>query len=272
MRRLTSYSGLSALVTGASSGIGRLLALRMAERGARLALVARRADELERLAEEIRSAGGEAEALPCDVAERGQVESAVARALERFGAIDVLVNNAGYGHHRTFVEWDLADMERMLRVNYLGTLYFTRLLLPQMLERQRGWLVFVSSVAGRIATPGESAYAASKFAMLGLAQALSLEVEESGVQVLTVCPGAIRTPFFDDEALRRMPPVALRAMVEPEGLVEAILRALRKGQRELTHPRWIAAGYIVQALAPGFMRRRVRRATLQALASSTREG
>jgi short-subunit dehydrogenase len=265
MRRLTSYGGLTALVTGASSGIGRLLALRMAERGARLALVARRGDELERLAEEIRSAGGEAEAIPCDVAELEQVESAVTRALERFGAVDVLVNNAGYGHHRTFVEWDLADMERMMRVNYLGTLYFTKLLLPQMLARQRGWLVFISSVAGKIATPEESAYAASKFAMLGLAQALSLEVEESGVHVLTVCPGAIRTPFFDEEALRRMPAVARRGMVEPEGLVDAILRALGKGHREVTHPRWIAAGYIVQALAPGFMRRRVRRATLPGL-------
>jgi short-subunit dehydrogenase len=262
MRRLTSYRGLTALVTGASSGIGRLLALRMAERGAQLALVARRGDELERLAEEIRSAGAEAEAIPCDVAEREQVESAVTRALERFGAVDVLVNNAGYGHHRPFVAWDLTDMERMMRVNYLGTLYFSKLLLPQMLERQRGWLVFIASVAGKIATPEESAYAASKFAMLGLAQALSLEVEESGVHVLTVCPGAIRTPFFDEEALRRMPAVARRGMVEPEGLVDAILRALGKGQREVTHPRWIAAGYLVQALAPGFMRRRVRHATL----------
>ncbi len=265
MRRLTSYRDLSALVTGASSGIGRLLALRMAERGARLALVARRMDELERLAQEIRSAGGEALALPCDVADRGQAEDCVTRALAHFGAIDVLVNNAGYGHHRSFLEWDLADMERVLRVNYLGTLYFTKLLLPQMVERRKGWLVFIASVAGKIAVPEESAYAASKFAMLGLAEALSLELEDAGVHVLTVCPGAIRTPFFDEEALRRMPPVALRGMLDPEGLVDSILRALAKGKRDITYPRRIAAGYLVRALAPGFFRSQVKRVTLGAL-------
>jgi short-subunit dehydrogenase len=122
----------------------------------------------------------------------------------------------------------------------------------------------VASVAGKIASPGESAYAASKFALVGLASALSLEVEDAGVHVLTVCPGVIRTPFFDDEALARMPPVARRQMVEPEGLVDAIVLALAKGRREITHPRWIAPSYAIQALAPGLMRRAVRRSTLGA--------
>ena len=264
-RKLSTYRDCRALVTGASSGIGRLLALRLAGRGARVGLVARRAEELEALAREIRSAGGEAEALACDVAEREQVTACVGRALERFGHIDLLVNNAGYGHHRPFLEWDLTDMERVMRVNYLGALYFTKLLLPQMVERRRGWLVFMASVAGKIASPEESAYAASKFALLGLAEALSLEVEDAGVHVLSVCPGTIDTPFFDAEALRRMPPVARRSMVEPEQLVDAILRALAKGRRELTFPRAIATGYIVRALAPGFMRRQVKRFTIGAL-------
>jgi short-subunit dehydrogenase len=272
MRRITSYQGLHALVTGASSGIGRLLALRLAEQGARLALVARRAEELDRVADEIRRAGGEAVPLPCDVAVREQAEACAKQALERFGAVDLLVNNAGYGRHRGFLEWDLDDMERMLRVNFLGTLYFTKLLLPAMVERRRGWLVFMSSVAGKIAAPEESVYAASKFAMQGLAQALSIEVEDAGVHVLTVCPGAIRTPFFDAEALRRMPPVSRRGMVEPEPLVAAILRALAQGKREITHPRWIAPAYLVQALAPGFMRRQVRRTTLDALAAERASG
>ena len=216
--------------------------------------------------------GRESLVLPCDVADPEAAQSSVDRALEHFGGIDLLVNNAGYGHHRPFLDWDLADMERMMRVNYLGTLYFTKLLLPQMVERRKGWLVFISSVAGKIASPEESAYAASKFAMLGLAQALSLEVEDAGVHVLSVCPGAIRTPFFDEEALQRMPPVALRGMVEPEGLVEEILKALAKGRREITHPRWIAPAYVVQALFPGFMRRQIRRNTLDALASESGEG
>jgi short-subunit dehydrogenase len=87
-------------------------------------------------------------------------------------------------------------MERMLRVNFLGTLYWTKALLPGMVARRRGWLVFMASVGGKIGVPEESAYAASKFATVGLAEALSLEVEDAGVHVLTVCPGAIRTDFF----------------------------------------------------------------------------
>lgn len=265
MTRLRSLRGRGAVVTGASSGIGRLLALRLAERGARLALVARREEELEALAGEIRGAGGEAAVLPCDVAVREQVEVCAARAREALGAVDLLVNNAGYGHHRTFLEWDLADMERMMRVNYFGALYWSKLVVPHMVERRGGWVVFVSSMAGRIAIPGESAYAASKFALRGLAQALSIELEDAGVHVLTVYPGAIRTPFFDAEAQRRMPAVARRSMAEPEGLVEAILAALDRGHRELTWPRWLASGALAQALAPGLARRAIRRAALGAL-------
>jgi short-subunit dehydrogenase len=270
MPRLRELRGLGALVTGASSGIGRELALRLARGGARVALVARREGELAAVAEQVRAAGGEALVLPCDVAQRGQAEAAAARALEHFGEVDLLVNNAGLGGHRPFLEWDVEDVERLMRVNYLGSVYLTKALLPQMVARRRGWLVFLASVAGRIATPDESAYAASKFAVVGLASALGLEMEDAGVHVLTVCPGTIRTPFFDEEALARMPPVALRSMVEPERLVDAILVALAHGRRELTYPRAIAVGYRVQALAPGFMRRQVKRATLDAVARRRR--
>jgi short-subunit dehydrogenase len=129
----------------------------------------------------------------------------------------------------------------------------------------RGFLVFMSSVAGKIASPEEVAYAASKFAVEGLASALSIEVEDAGVHVLTVRPGVIRTPFFDAEALARMPPVSKRQFASPERLVDAILVALARGRRELTFPRWIGSGYVVQALAPGFMRRQIRRNTIDAL-------
>jgi short-subunit dehydrogenase len=262
MTHLMDYSGRNVLITGASSGIGRLLALDMAAKGARVALVARRQDELEGVAGEIRAGGGNAMALVCDVGDREQALSTAARAVEEFGSIDVLVNNAGYGRHRRFLDWDLEDMERMMRVNYLGSLYFAKALLPAMVEGGRGWLVFIASVAGRVAPADETAYAASKFAIVGLASSLSLEVEDAGVHVLTVCPGAIRTPFFDDEALARLPAVARRQMAEPEGLVKAIMDALARGRRELTYPRWIASGYVAQALAPGFTRSQVKKQTL----------
>ena len=271
MTRLKNFSGLGALVTGASSGIGRLVALRLAREGARVGLVARREDALAELREEIQREGGEALALPCDVADREQAWACAHRAGEELGGVDILVNNAGYGRHRPFLDWDIEDMERMMRVNYLGSLYFTKALLRPMVDRRRGWVVFIASVAGRMAPPEESAYAASKHAMVGLAEALSLEVEDDGVHVLTVCPGSIETPFFDAEALERMPPVARRGMVKPEGLVDAIFGALARGRHQITYPRAIAAGFISKAIAPGFTRRQVRRVTLDALKKNRSE-
>jgi len=263
---LTSYENKTALITGASSGMGRLLALRFARAGARVALVARRESELTQLAREIEQSGGTALVLPCDVGNRTEVFAAAEKALAAFGAVDILVNNAGYGHHRRFIDWDLDDMERMMRVNYLGTLYWTKALLPSMVERRSGWLVFVASVAGRLGVPEESAYAASKFAQVGLAEALAIELEDAGIHVLTVCPGTINTPFFDTEALERMPPVAKRMMIQPEQVIDAIITALARGKHEITVPRFIAMGYLVRLLAPELMRRNTKRTTIDAVA------
>jgi short-subunit dehydrogenase len=260
--RLRSFEGIGAVITGASSGIGRALALRLAREGARVALVARRESALESVADEIRRAGNTAHVVACDVGQREEALDAARRAERLLGGADLLVNNAGYGRHRAFLDWDVEDMERMMRVNYLGSLYFSKALLPSMVERRRGWLVFVASVAGKIATPDESAYAASKFALVGLAESLSIELEEAGVHVLTVCPGVIRTPFFDAEALERMPAVARRQMVEPAGLIDAIVAGLARGSHEITYPKAIALAYRVRALAPRFMRRQVKRSTL----------
>lgn len=267
MAKRDSFHGASVLVTGASSGLGRRLALRFAQAGARaVALVARRRELLEEVAREVAAAGATPLVLPCDVADRAAVFEVAARANAELGGIDALVNNAGYGRHRSFLEWELDDMERMLRVNFLGTLYFTKALLPGMVTRRRGWIVFMASVGGKIGVPEESAYAASKFAMLGLAEALSIEVEDAGVHVLSVCPGAIRTDFFDAEDLARMPPVAKRSMLEPEAVVDAVMDALARGKREITVPRAIAVAYVVRAIAPEFMRQNTKRVTLEAMA------
>jgi short-subunit dehydrogenase len=259
--RLDSLRGRTALVTGASSGIGRALALRLGREGARVALLARRGPELAEVAAGIEASGGDALPVPGDVEQPGVAAAARERIEEGFGAVDLLVLNAGYGRHRSFLDSDLADMERMMRVNYLGALRFAKEFLPGMVERRRGWLVFVASVAGRIGVPNEAAYAATKHAMVGLAEALSLELEDAGVHVLTVCPGTVRTPFFDAEALAGMPEAARRLMVEPEALAGAILAALRSGRRELTHPRALGVAYRIKALFPGLFRRGVRRST-----------
>ncbi len=261
MSKLKSYQGLGAVVTGASSGIGRELALRIAARGAQVALVARRSELLEELAADIEAGGGRALVLPCDVSDRRAVEASAAFAIEKFGKVDLLVNNAGYGRHRSLLAWELDDMERMMRTNYFGSLYWTKALLPSMVERRSGWLVFMASVAGRIAPPGESGYAATKFATVGLAESLSVEVEEAGVHVLTVCPGTVRTDFFDEEALAAMPWAARRSMVEASQLADAAIGALARGKRTITYPRALAGAYLVKALLPGLFRAGVKRAT-----------
>ena len=265
MGRLASYQELRAFVTGASSGIGRALALRLAGRGARVALVARNGDALERLAAEIAAQGGVALPLPCDVADAAAVERAAAAAVEQLGGVDLLVNNAGYGGHHRLLEWSIEDIDRMMRVNYLGAVHCTKALLPPMIERRRGWIVFMASIAGKIGMPDETAYCATKFAMIGLAEGLGIEVEEAGVHVLVVCPGAVRTPFFRAADLARMGPAAKRSIIEPEVVVDATLQALERGKREITVPRGFAAAYLARAIAPGFLRSQVKRNTIDAV-------
>ena len=259
---LTDWSDKIAIVTGASSGIGRLLAERLAAKGARVALVARRLDLLAEISAAIERTGGQTLPVACDVARRDDVFAAAERVRAHFGRIDVLINNAGYGRHARFADWDLDDIERMMQVNYLGSVYWTKAVLPHLVAARRGWIVFMASVAGRIGVPDESAYVASKFAMVGLAEALSSEVEDAGVHVLTVCPGAIDTPFFDAESLARMPQVAKRSMIGPERVVDATLDALARGRHQVTVPRSIAAGYVVRAIAPEFMRKQVKKTTI----------
>lgn len=255
MPKLESFAGIRAVITGASSGIGELLARRLAHEGAHVALVARRKAELERVAASLVNGGARALVVPADVARRDEVFAAAERILGEFGGVDLLVNNAGYGGHRRFVDWDLDDIERIMQVNYFGTVYWTKALLPKMIEQRRGWIVVMASVAGKLGVPDESAYAATKFAQVGLAEALSYEVEDFGVHVLTVCPGAVDTPFFDEQARRRMPDVAKRLMIPPQRVVDATIRALRTGKREITVPGFIRLSYIVRAVAPGMLRR-----------------
>jgi short-subunit dehydrogenase len=265
MKSISNFKGMRILVTGASSGIGRLLCLRLAEKGARLVLVARRVDELVSLKKEVEAKGAEAIVIACDVRELEQVKLCVNKAMSHYDNIDMLVNNAGYGNHHSFIDWPLDDIENLVRVNYLGSVYFTKLLLPQMVAMKNGCVLFVASVAGKLSTPDESAYCASKHAVVGLAGALSLEVEDDGVYVSIVNPGAFDTPFFKQVDLDRMPPVAKNGMGDPSKLVDHIFKSLAKGLHDTTYPFFPAAGYPVNAIAPEFMRRQVKRVTIEAM-------
>ncbi len=263
--RLDSFQGKAVLITGASSGIGRAFALEAARRGARVALVARRAEELAALASEISDAGGEAHAIPADVSDRESAVAAITEAERLLGGVDIGVINAGIGAHKTLIEHELDHAQKLLEVNLLGALYCAQPLARAMVERGRGWLVFMASVAGLVPVPGEAVYAASKFGMVGLAESISIELEPRGVHVLTVCPGAVNTPFVPADELARMPAAGRKMMIEANEVVTATIKALQKGKDRIIVPKKLEVAVAMRGLAPSVVRSGTKRATREVL-------
>lgn len=253
-RPLTGFRDRVALVTGASSGIGAQLARDLAARGMRLALLARRGDRLAALAAEL---GGFERALPlvADVSARDEVETAVQRLLARWGRLDLVVNAAGYARHRLFKDEAIEEFARMMAVNYLGVVHTIKAALPAMRSRGEGWIVNVSSVAGRLGQPDEAAYSATKFAVTGLGEALALELAPLGIHVLTAYPALVRTEMFTPDILGRMPPRLLRTFVEAATFTRAVVRGLERGAFEVTWPWHVRLAYVLRALVPGLHRR-----------------
>ncbi len=252
-KRLRSLRDRSVLITGASSGIGRAIAEHAAKDGARVVLVARRREQLDVVAEQVQKLGGKPHVLVCDVADREAALDCVARAEDLLGGVDVAVINAGVGRHRTLVEHDLDDAERLLRVNVLGALYFAHALAPRMLARGEGWLVFMASIAGLLPVPGEAVYTASKFALVGLGEALSIELEPT-VHVLTVCPGAVRTEFVKPDELDRMPEAAQRTAIDADEVARATFEALAEGKTRVIVPAKLGVAVALRGVLPGFVR------------------
>jgi NADP-dependent 3-hydroxy acid dehydrogenase YdfG len=192
-------SGTTALVTGASSGIGAATALRLASDGAYVALIARRKDRLEDLAAEIQQAGGTSMVVEADITSRSQAESAVEQAVERFGRLDILVNNAGLMLLGPVVGADPDEWDRMIAVNNQGLLYTTHAALPHLLKaaedgpRNVADIVNISSIAGRVAWNGYGVYSLTKFGVNGFTEALRQEVTQRHVRVGVLEPGGVAT-------------------------------------------------------------------------------
>jgi NADP-dependent 3-hydroxy acid dehydrogenase YdfG len=198
-----SFDGTVALVTGASSGIGEATARMLAERGAAVAIVARRADRLEALGAEIESTGGRALAIEADVTDREQAEAAVRRSVEELGRLDVLVNNAGVMLLGPIVDAPVEEWETMVQVNLLGLLYTAHAALPHLLEaaagepRQVADMVNISSVAGRVARSGSGVYNATKHAVGAFSESLRQEVTGRQVRISLIEPGAVATELTE---------------------------------------------------------------------------
>jgi short-subunit dehydrogenase len=190
-----SSRGPVAIVTGASSGIGRALALRLGAEGYRVGLIARRRTELEAATDLIGAAGGTAACAVADVGDRAALRAAIASVESRLGPVDAMVANAGFGTPTHLDPLNTPEVEETIRVNVLGVVYSIEAVLPGMLARKRGHLLAISSLAAFKGLPGESAYCASKSAVNAYMEGLRIALLRTGVLVTTVCPGFVTTPM-----------------------------------------------------------------------------
>lgn len=246
--------GQVALITGASAGIGEATARVFAAAGMRLALCARRAARLERLAAALRAKGADVGVYPLDVTDAAAVRGMVAAVTARFGAVDVLVNNAGRGLAATLEDTTVEEFRALLELNLLATVTAIQAVLPLMRRQGRGHILNVSSVVGRRSPPGRAAYAATKFAMVAVSESLRLELRGSGIHVSLVYPIYTVTEFHDAEPrrfpLRRRGPAQTATQV-----ARAMLRCVRRPRAEVYpyRPARLLAGFA--AVFPGLLDR-----------------
>jgi len=233
------------LITGASSGIGRATAVRLASLGARLALAARNAGALEETAAEIRAQGGQALVLPTDVTHAEQCRQTVESAVGHYGQLDVLLCSAGVSLRANFADTDLPVFERIMRVNFFGTLYASYYAIPH-LKTTRGSLVAISSLSGKRGIPSYAVYGASKFAIQGLYQSLRVELQPFGIHVGVVAPGFVDTPLREhvlgpDGQTWQQPPALPFRLWPVRRCVDRIVDLIRHRQSEVLLPGFVRA-------------------------------
>ncbi len=227
----------SVIVTGASSGIGHGVALAFGEQGAQVVLLARRRAQLEELAHKINQAGGKALALDCDVTDRARVFWAIEQAKEAFGGVDILINSAGLLVPDPVEQMRPEDLEKMMAVNVFGALNTMQAVLPVMRKAKTGSIVNISSLAGRRGVSPVGGYSATKFALVGMTEALRIELFNTGIKVSLVMPGVIDTPMAHN-ALKHDSFKGMSAMMAmpPRWVTWAVLAAAAFGLTEVDVP------------------------------------
>lgn len=218
----------NALITGAGKGIGKAIALALAKEGVNVILLARTQEEIDNVAAKARSLRVKALAITADVADINSVNSAVEKALAEFGTIDILINNAGIGAFGKFLELEPATWERIIQVNLMGTYYVTRAVLPNMIERQTGDIINISSTAGLSGNALTSAYSASKFAVLGLTESLMQEVRKHNIRVTALTPSTVATDMAKDLKLTDGNP---DKVMQADDMAELIIAQLKLNRR-----------------------------------------
>ena len=223
------------MVTGASSGIGRGVAVELARRGARLGLLARRTDTLQEIVSEIEALGGQALAFPGDVQDENAVRGAADRFREKFGVIDVLIANAGIGSTNDAAELRASEVAGVIHVNVIGVANSVAAVVPEMVTKGQGQLVVISSLAAYRGLPKSAAYCASKAAVSAFFESLRLDLQPRGIDVTIIHPGFIKTPLTAGRHAQ-MP-----FLMELEVAVEKILRAIEKKKKSYAFPWQLAS-------------------------------
>jgi short-subunit dehydrogenase len=245
--------GSVGILTGASRGIGLHLARALAHKGVHLALAARSADDLERTASTVRSLGVKAITVPTDVTNRDDLERLVQRTSDELGPADLLINNAGIERYTNFHEADFDQIRSILDTNLLAAEWLTRLVLPSMVERRKGHIVNIASVAGKTAVPYNTVYSSSKHGLVGFSWSLREEMKEHGVGVSVVCPGFVSDAgMFHDWSGGSKPP-ALTRVVPLTKVIDKTLHAIEHDKAEVI----VASGLVkvvdvLHAISPGF--------------------
>ena len=233
------------LITGASSGIGRALALELGKRGARLGLTARRAEELSKVAEEVSRAGGHALALPADVRRAEEINKVAERVREKWGRVDVLIANAGMSTTTAGTHLDASEASDVITVNVIGVVNSVASVLPDMLKRGDGHLVAISSLACYRGMPKSGAYSASKAAVSTFFESLRVDLRRGGVAVTVIHPGFIRTPMTANRKKK------LPFLLEADDAACRIIKAVERRARTYAFPWQLASLVRVIRHMPG---------------------
>ena len=244
------------LITGASSGIGEATALLFGIEGYRVVLAARRQELLESLAVEIQTAGGKALAIPTDLTKLDQVDHLISQSLACFGHIDILLNNAGFGRLAWLENLDPhTDIDFQIKVNLTSLIQMTQAVLPHMITRKQGHIINMGSIAGFVATPTYSVYAATKYGLRGFTDALRREVRIHGIEVTGIYPGSVSTEFGRKAEIKRKTGISTPKYLKltAEDVARSVMSVVKKPRRSLIIPGLMRSIVGLNVILPGLL-------------------
>lgn len=254
---MEKIKGKTAIITGASSGIGKSLALVLAARGANIILAARKAETLQKVAQSCQEMNARAIPVQADVTKEADCKKLIDAALENFSGIDILINNAGISMRSLFINTEVDVLKKLMDVNFWGTVYCTKWALPHLLK-SKGSLVGISSIAGYVGLPGRTGYSASKFAMNGFLECIRSEHYPDELHVLTVAPGFTASSIRDnalkgDGSVQGQSPLEEGKLMQPEEVAAAIIKAIEKRKNNLVLTGQGKITVLAKKLFPGWL-------------------